>query len=293
MSLLFGNDPQIISASRRTDIPAFYSQWFFNRLRDGYCRVQNPYRPELFKTVSLEAEDVAAIVFWTRYTASFREHIAELDQRGLNYFFHYTITGYPAHYEPGLPELQRTIEDFLRLSDHVGPDRVIWRYDPVMVTDATGLQWHSEHFARLAGALQQGTKSVIISFLQMYPHLSSRLSNSGCRAPSEDEKVWLAGEFSRIAEMFGLELKSCGRRDGVQFFEPGKCIDERYLRSVFSLELSGRKDRGQPEECRCIKSVDIGAYNSCLHGCRYCYAVRSFSAAHERFRRHRIDREWL
>ncbi len=293
MSLLFGNDPMVISASRRTDIPALYSQWFVERLRDGYCKVQNPYRPEQFRTVSLLAEDVAVVVFWTRYSAPLRKRIAELDRRGLHYYFHYTITGYPAGYEPGLPGLRDTIDDFLRLSDHVGPERVIWRYDPVMMSRQTGSGWHLDHFSKLAEELQRGTNSVIISFLQMYRHLQSRLRSIGCRVPSDDEKALLADGFLKAASFYGLRISSCGGRDGAQFFDRGKCIDERYLRSVFGLEISGRKDTGQPEVCHCIRSVDIGAYNSCVHGCTYCYAVRNFPAAQRRFRSHQKEKEWL
>lgn len=291
--MLFGKNRHIISASRRTDIPAFYTEWFVDKVRKGYCKVANPYNPSQIKEISLHPEDVAAIVFWTRYSSPLHPFLAELDSRGFNYYFLYTLTGYPRSYEPGLPAIDEVIDDFLALAKLIGPEKVIWRYDPVIMTHELNMDFHFRNFTRLAHKLAPGTKNVIITFLRMYRHITSELKSRGYVPLSSDERCALEERFVNDASVAGIRIKRCGKRDLFNRVPEGKCIDEHLLRNLFGLELSSGKDPGQPEECSCIRSMDIGSYGTCLHRCFYCYASRSFSRAERRSREHDYRAEML
>lgn len=291
--MLFGNNRHVISASRRTDIPAFYAEWFVDKVRKGFCKVANPYNPSLVKDVSLRPDEVAAVVFWTRRAGPIRPFLAELDKRGFNYYFLYTITGYPHNYEPGLPSPEESIGDFLALAEHIGPERVIWRYDPVIISSELHMGFHLQNFRRLACRLSAGTKNVIITFLKRYRHIEGRLEDMRYVPPSVHERSVLEEQFQSVASELGIKIKRCGRRDSFANVPEGKCIDEKLVRDLFGLELSSGKDPGQPKECCCIRSIDIGRYGSCLHRCVYCYASRSFVHAEKQYRRHDYRVEML
>ncbi|NLJ25804.1 MAG: DUF1848 domain-containing protein, partial [Firmicutes bacterium] len=134
----------IISASRRTDIPALYTKWLLNRLEAGFCVVRNPFNPKQESLVSLNPEDVEVIVFWTKDPRPLMAHLDYLDQKGYRYYFQYTLTGYPHYLEPGAPSLDQAIETFSQLADRLGAIRVVWRYDPIIISDATGFSYHLE-----------------------------------------------------------------------------------------------------------------------------------------------------
>lgn len=291
--MLFGNDRQVISASRRTDIPAFYSKWFIDKVRKGFCKVANPYNPSQIKEVSLKPEDVAAVVFWTRHARPIRPFLGELDEMGLNYYFLYTITGYPRSFEPGLPSQEECIDDLLALGDSIGPEKVVWRYDPVITNSELHADFHIHNFERLAHLLSAGTKNVIITFVKRYRHIAAGLEAAGSGHLSLHERHVLERRFQAIASEAGIEIKRCGKRDSFTTASEGKCIDEKLLKRLFGLELSPKKDPGQPEECRCIRSVDIGRYGSCMHRCIYCYASRSFSHAARYCMEHDYKEEML
>ncbi|ASQ91196.1 hypothetical protein CHL67_09980 [Prosthecochloris sp. GSB1] len=291
--MLFGNDKQVISASRRTDIPAFHADWLIDRVRHGYCKVANPCNPSQVRKVSLHSADVAAIVFWTRRAKPLLRYLDELDDRGFNYYFLYTITGCPAGMEPGLPDKQRCVEDFLELSARTGPEKVLWRYDPVIMSKDLDHDHHVENFSRLAEQLAAGTNSVIITFLKRYPHIEGSMRKAGVFEPARLERELLAKAIGDVAAKRGLTVRGCGGRESFPGLEVSKCIDEKLLGRLFGLELSSAKDKGQPAECRCIRSIDIGAYGSCLHGCVYCYASRNFARARLRYGRNVRGRDML
>ena len=284
--MLFGKNRFVISASRRTDIPAFYTEWFKDKIRKGFCKVANPYNPAQIKEVSLRPEEVAAVVFWTRYARPILPFLAELDERGFNYYFLYTLTGYPQRYEPGLPSPEKRIDDLLALSECIGSDRVVWRYDPVIISSELHLDFHMRNFQRLAGRLSAGTNNVIITFVKKYRHIEQELYAIGTAHPSYHKRRVLEEQFQAIAAQTGIEIKRCGKRDSFTTIAEGKCIDEKLLNGLFGLELSSGKDPGQPNECQCIRSIDIGRYGSCMHRCVYCYASRNFSRAARRYREH-------
>ena len=270
----------IISASRRTDIPAFYSEWFMNRVREGFAEVANPFNPHQVKRVSLGADEVAAIVFWTRNPLPLMAHLAELDGLGHRYYFHYTITGYPRVLEPAVPDLEEAVHSFSELSGRIGPERVLWRYDPILLCSLLDLGGHRRNFARIASALRGKTARVTISFADFYQKTKrnlGRLAGVSFFDLTKDqvELRKLIADLACIAEDNGMELRTCAT--DIDFADlgvvGGKCIDEARLRSLFSIEYSSRKHRGQRGACDCVQSVDIGSYNSCMHGCAYCYAT--------------------
>jgi hypothetical protein len=170
----------IISASRRTDIPAFFSDWFMNRVREEYLFVRNPYNAKQIKRVSLSPDSVEAIVFWTRNPDKLIPHLAELDSRGHRYYFQYTITGFPRALERSVPRPQVAIETFLRLSDLIGPEKVIWRFDPILISSLVDTAEHERIFAKIASALQGRAKRVVVSFADMYSKVNR---NEGIKQP--------------------------------------------------------------------------------------------------------------
>ena len=274
----------IISASRRTDIPAFFTDWFMDRVRAGYCEVVNPYRADQVSRVSLLPEDVDVIVFVTRDARPLLPHLPELDARGLRYCFQYTLTGYPRALEARTPAVEEALDTLRRLVEHVGPDRLLWRYDPILFTDLTPPHYHAEQFARLATALHGLTRRVTVSIMDEYRWVTARLNRleqSGVSRlpiePESDEFGGLLRSLAATAHAHGMEIASCAEPLDLQRYgiATGKCIDDAYLRRVFHIDVTRRKDPSQRKPCGCVISKDIGAYNTCRHGCLYCYATRA------------------
>ena len=276
----------IISASRRTDIPAFYADWMVRRLREGYCTVANPYSRNQVTWISLKPEDVDAIVFWTRNPRPLMPYLDELDSRGYQYYFQYTILGYPRELDPKSPPAATAIETFRELAEGLGPNRVIWRYDPIVFTGITSPAFHEENFRRLAESLRGYTRRVVVSIVDMYRKIEKRLKElAGTPAAV---RPCDAGDFGplmcRLAELAGengMEIVSCAEEVDLRPFGilPGKCVDDRVIAEAFGIEVPKTKDPAQRKACGCVVSRDIGMYESCLFGCRYCYATKSFDQA--------------
>lgn len=296
----------IISASRRTDIPAFYSEWLMERLRDGWFIRVNPFQPKQQKRISLKPEAVDVIVFWSKYPRALLRYLPDLDRMGYRYYFQYTLNHYPEFVEPGVPDLVSRIDCFKRLSDWVGPERVIWRYDPIIISGLTGVEYHTRQFESLAVELSAYTRRVMISFLDIYPKLRPRLAKLRQKHGMEildicNESVSsmeygvengkqivfeLAGKLETMAAAHSLEIYTCAEKidlaaspgenhisrlpyPGIQH---GGCIDIRLINRIFGLNLKTQKDRSQRKECLCAAAVDMGAYNTCRFHCVYCYA---------------------
>jgi hypothetical protein len=270
----------IISASRRTDIPAFYSEWFINRVREGFLLTRNPFNAHQIKRVSLKPQDVEVMVFWTRNPEKLMPFLPELDAQGYRYYFQYTITGYPRSVEKSVPKPHRAIETFIRLSEMVGRDRVVWRYDPILLSNLLPLDEHKRLFSKIATLLAGKTPRVVISFADFYKKTEKNLSKVDdliCSdiTQQQEQLLELSEYMAQVAAANGMEIKSCAEAVDVASagVPHGKCIDDELIKDVFGLNLDGKKDSGQREECGCIKSIDIGMYNTCLHGCSYCYAT--------------------
>ena len=286
----------IISASRRTDIPAFYTPWFMNRIQAGYCAVPNPFNPKVVSYVSLAPQDVDLIVFWTRHARPLIARLDELELRGYRSYFQYTLLDYPRALDPKRPSLPAALDTFRRLSDRVGPDRVIWRYDPIVFSRETGASFHRERFAHIARELRGQSCRVVISVMDLYKKTKGRLeklAEQGLEVlPYNGEPSarfeGLMRDLAGIARENGMEISSCAEEIDMAPFDirPGKCVDDAFIAQVFGITVGGRKDRSQRKACGCVASKDIGMYDSCLFGCRYCYATRSFARARENWRAH-------
>jgi hypothetical protein len=293
----------IISASRRTDIPAFYSEWFMNRIRAGFCTVANPVRKNQVSHISLKPEDVDVIVFWTRNAAPFIKHLRELDERGYRYYFQYTIMDNPRALDPSCPATEESLKTARALADRIGMEKIIWRYDPIVFANQLDADFHRKTYERIAGAMRGHTQCSVISILDIYRKIEKRLAALAeegfevlrCDAaeqklsppgghsayPDESTVDDLMRSIAGTAKENGMEVFSCAEERDFSSYDilPGKCVDDTYICRVFGLKVSSAKDPSQRDACGCVTSRDIGAYDTCLFGCRYCYATNSFERA--------------
>ena len=275
----------IISASRRTDIPAFYAEWFINRIRAGSCAVPNPANPKMISCVSLNPDDVDVIVFWTRNPRPLIKGLSELDMRGFRYYFQYTVLANPRILDPKGPPTKRSIETLKSLSDQIGPDRVIWRYDPIIMTNQVTTDHHLEKISYIASALKGYTKRLTISMLDTYKHTEGRmrrLEKKGLRVSPPDEERFrcFMRSIAAIAKAHGMEVFSCAEKSGLESLgvASGKCIDDRLIEKVFKIKVTHKKDPHQRPACGCVMSKDIGMYDTCPFLCVYCYATRNIES---------------
>ncbi len=284
----------IISASRRTDIPAYYSEWLMNRIRERYCEVRNPFNPKQISKIDLSPQSVDAIVFWTRNPRPLLKYLDELDSRGYKYYFQYTLNNYPRLYEPHRPTFDSAVETFRQLSERIGKGKVIWRYDPILFTNELTLDFHIANFSQIAESLKGFTERVMISILDDYKKTVRRLTklNVGY-LPYEDNSPKIELLLKRIVEIsnkFGIEVKTCAESKDYKHLgiSHGKCIDDELIRRELGVNVQYKKDKGQRKDCLCTVSKDIGAVNTCLMGCEYCYATQSQKAALINWKRHNL-----
>ena len=282
----------IISASRRTDIPAFYAEWFMNRIREGYCTVPNPFNPKQVSRISLKRGDVDVIVFWTRYARPLLPHLAELNDRGYGYYFLYTLMNNPRALDPKSPSHNRSLNTFRELSHRMGKEKVVWRYDPIVFTHLTDSNFHKETYQRIAEELKGYTNRSVISIVDVYRKAAKRLrrlENHGTRItePPKEEFSALMQSLSASADANKMEIHTCAEEPSLAQYGilPGKCIDNDLIRNI-GLEAADRKDPSQRAACGCVASRDIGMYETCLFGCVYCYATANFDRARERHQKH-------
>lgn len=279
----------IISASRRTDIPAFYATWFMNRVRAGYCTVPNPFNRRQVSRISLGSRDVDAIVFWTRNARPLMASLDELDARGYRYYFQYTILDNPRAIDMRTPPVEAAIDAFRALSARIGADRVIWRYDPIVLSSLTDVAFHQDRYAWIAAQLQGYTTRSVISVLDIYHKVESRLrvlAAQGVTIPDQTPEQ-IAGFDALVHSLVatamrcGMEIVSCAEEIDLTGYgvRPGKCVDDELIERIFGLRLDLPKDPGQRNACGCVRSRDIGMYDSCIFGCQYCYATSSFTRA--------------
>lgn len=291
---------RVISASRRTDIPAFYSRWLMNRLRAGSCHWMNPFGGQVYRT-SLAAEDVIALILWTRDPRPLAKHLGEMDELGFlgRYYFHVTINDYPRSLDPHVADADAVVAAVRDLAARIGPGRVVWRYDPLLLTvgGPFTMEWHIARFTALAERLQGATHSCYFSFATYYGKTGRRLdkveASNGVlfdRDPSLEERLCLVNALVPIAAKLGIQLYSCCGPEMISsHVKQGHCIDADLVRSLrpdLDLSLAAVPSR---KGCGCFESTDIGAFDSCLFGCEYCYATVSHSAAKKRHHDHDPD----
>ncbi len=279
----------IVSASRRTDIPAFYSEWFFERVLDGFALVPNPFNANQVRRVSLLPEDVDCIVFWTKNPAPMLKRLDEI--KGYPFYFQYTITAYGNDVEPGIPPAEERLQSFLVLADRIGPERVVWRYDPVFLSPQYTLGWHLDFFEKTARTLQGSTRRCTISFMDFYKSIKKRMQPLGPQKWTEEAMRVAAQALVEIAHLYGLEMNTCAEETDLSDFGIGhaRCIDPALIERLFGVRVDAGKDKYQRPACGCAASVDVGIYNTCPGGCKYCYANYNEGMVKKNFAAHNIN----
>lgn len=294
----------IISASYKTDIPTFYGEWFMNRLQAGSCKMVNSYGGQIY-TISLEHEDVDGFVFWTKNIGPFLKYLPEVREKSYPFIVQHTINNYPQELEFRVINYAHTIEHMKRLAGEYGQDAVVWRYDPIVFSSLTDIEWHKRNFEGLAQSLQGTTYEVVVSFAQIYRKTKRNMDWAAKKfnfSWSEHERICqehgreIAVELAQTALNHGMQMKICSQK---AFLVPGiveeaRCVDADRLAKVAggSIEIHS-KQKGNRKECGCFASKDIGEYDTCPHGCVYCYAVQNRNLALQHFKEHDPKSEFL
>lgn len=265
----------VISASRRTDIPAFYTGWLMERLRQGEVFVRQPYGGAL-QRVSLRPGDTSAIVFWSKDFSPLLPRLSEIEKTTGNLFFHYTITGVPHDIEPKSPPPDVAVRDFVWLAKRYSPARVVWRFDPVCLTNRLPFEYYEDAFSRIAERLQGFASKCYISFVHKYKKTIANIERQSGHTlldvQPEVQKSY-ATRLSKIAASFGISLFACSSSHLVSdTVQKGSCINGAELSAAFKGTRIPTAPAPTRPGCHCTRSIDIGAYNTCPHGCLYCYA---------------------
>lgn len=311
--------PVIVSASRSTDIPAFYADWFIERWQKGYVKWRNPFNG-LYSYVSFQ--NTRAVVFWSKNPRPMFKHLDFLDKHIRNYYFQFSLNDYEAEgYEGNVPYLAKRIETFKVLSDRIGKEKVIWRFDPLLLTDKIDVPELLIRVANIGDQLQKFTNKLVFSFadIKVYSKVAANLrkENIPYREFSADTMIEFAKGLRELNRAWGFELATCAEKIPLEKYSiaHNKCVDDDLLIRLFRddkklmeflgveffqpdlfsnsdlevLKKRNLKDKGQRELCGCIVSKDIGQYNTCPHECVYCYANTSKEAAMSNYKTHKAN----
>ncbi len=281
----------VISASRRTDIPALYPQWFMNRLREGYLLVRNPMNYNQISKIILTPENIDCIVFWTKDARPFIKHLNEINTLGYKYYFQFTLTPYDKTIETGLRDKPHIVETFIELSQKIGKEKVVLRYDPIILTKdgKYSVDYHLQEFNRLCETIYPYTERIVISFVDFYRKITKIIKQLGIKQASEEEMKVMAKGFSENIKKYGLAIETCAEKTDLSEFGivRTKCIDGELIERNIEKPLKDKNKKGSSRlNCGCMKSIDIGQYDTCIHNCLYCYANISKNKALENFKKH-------
>lgn len=272
----------IISASRRTDIPRFHSEWMINRIHEGFVDVRNPLFPSQVSRYSLSPDIVDGIVFWTKDPEPMLSRLGEFSD--YSYYFQFSLTSYGRDVEGGLRNKYDLIDTFKRLASLIGPERVMWRFDPILLNGKYSADYQLRAFNTIASRLAGSTKKVTISFIDEYKfHGRSIYESVGTDGVATDQQNYLAERMAAIARDNDMAIDTCAEAVDLERYgiEHARCVDSRVFEKLDGCKLSRlktryeelAKDKAQRVECHCIDSIDIGWPNTCANGCRYCYAT--------------------
>ncbi|MEG2266181.1 MAG: DUF1848 domain-containing protein [Acinetobacter sp.] len=274
----------IISASRRTDIPKYYSDWLLNRIDEGYVDVRNPMYASQVSRYSLSPEIVDGIVFWTKDPAPMLKRLDAFSD--YNYYFQFSLTPYGKDIESNLPNKHELIKTFKELSSRIGSDRINWRYDPILLNSKYSMEYQIQAFEKIAADLNGYTKKVTISFIDEY-NFGGRSVYASLQTEeiAASQQNFIAEKISGIARANGMAVDTCAEKIDLMKYgiEHARCVDGRIFEKLNGCKLSRlktryeelAKDAAQRKECLCVDSIDIGWPNTCLNGCKYCYATSS------------------
>lgn len=277
----------IISASRRTDIPAYYSEWFVNRIQEGFVYVRNPMNIHQISNISLSRDVVDAIVFWTKNPVPMMDKIDKFSN--YPFYFQFTLTSYGKEVEAGLPSKNQVlIPAFCDLSKRIGRERIVWRYDPIFINDTYTVEYHKKYFRTLASKLGEYTEKCTVSFLDLYRNTERNIRPLGIRVPTKDEQMEIMKSFVETAQEYGFYIDTCAEE--IDLSELGiahaHCIDQERIERIGKFHLKVKKDSNQRDVCGCVTSIDIGTYNTCKNGCAYCYANYSKATVEKQTNNH-------
>lgn len=275
----------ILNTGGRTDTVQYYTPWLMKRFEEGYVLSRNPLFPNKVTRYELTPDMVDCVVFCSKDFRPILPHIQQIT-RHFNTYFHYTITAYGKDVEPGVPSIAQSMDTLVQLAEIVGKERIAWRYDPILLTQNYTLQKHLDTFEAMAERLSGYVERCIFSFVEMYKKLESNMPE--LIPLTEKDKETLAKGVGEIAANYGLPIQTCGTngdytRYGIQ---SSGCMTLEILGAANSLSFRNLKHKGMREGCHCIESRDIGAYDTCLNGCRYCYANKNPHKAHDNYGLH-------
>jgi hypothetical protein len=278
----------IVSASYRSDIPAFHGDWFRQRLDAGFCEVANPYSGKPYR-VNLRGDGVDGYVFWTRNAAPFAAALEDVARLHLPFIIQFTVTGYPRALDAHTPAAGAAVAQITALARKFGRRTVVWRYDPVVFSSLTPADWHLRNFADLACKLAGSVDECVVSCARIYKKTQRRLDIAGKSSefswndPDWAQKQDLLGKIAGIAAQYGMRTTICSQPGALAGhagapLQPACCIDTGRLSDIAGYDIPARQ-KGNRDGCLCAESRDIGSYDSCAHGCVYCYAVSDHEKA--------------
>ena len=263
----------IISASRRTDIPAFFSKWFERRIQEGFVYIRNPFNPEQLSKIDLSPDVIDCIVFWTKNPIPMLKRLDSFSD--YPFYFQFTLTGYGKDIEANLPDKnEKLIPAFKELSSTIGAEKVIWRYDPIVFTEKYSVDYHLRAIEKIATELENHTEKCVISFVDTYRKNENAMEQIGAYFLDDKELTSFAKQIANIAGEHDIEVATCA--EAIDLEEAGIkhncCIDPELIGRIAGGKMKVGKDKSQRLECGCCASIDIGTYNTCDNGCKYCYA---------------------
>ena len=260
----------IINTGCRTDIPAYFSEWFFNRIKEGYVYVRNPYYKNQVMKYKLTPDVIDCLSFCTKNPAPMLPRIHEID--GFRQFWFVTITPYGKEIEPNVPDKEKVMEDFKKLSHIIGVEKIGWRYDPIFITDKYTLKSHIENFEKMAAKLAGYTHDCVISFIDLYE--KTKRNFPGVKAVTNEERFVIAKEFVRIGKKYDIKIKTCveGQELSKYGVDCSGCMTKPVIEKAIGVSLKLHQKKSTRGGCNCLLGNDIGEYNTCGHACVYCYA---------------------
>ena len=276
----------IINTGTRTDIPAFFHKWFLNRIEEGFVCSRNPYNDDIYR-YPLDSRVIDCLCFCTKNPKPLLKDIDSLDE--YNQFWFVTITPYGRDMEVNVPSFKHVIRSFKRLSDHLGTNRVSWRYDPIFITEKYSIDFHIDKFEQMASQLHEYTRDCTISFIDLYQKVLKNFPEA--REVTRKERLAIGENFAKAAGRYGIQMKTCveGTLLDRFGFDSSGCMTQNVIERAIGKNLKIPKGKYRIRECNCIFGRDIGAYNTCLHGCRYCYANSNMKLVKKNQKLHNPD----
>ena len=282
----------IINTGCRTDISAFYSKWLMNRIKEGFVLVRNPYYPSQVTKYNLSPDVVDCLAFCTKNPEPMFKYLDKLKNKYRQYWF-VTITPYGKDIEPGVPDKKDLIENFKKLSKYIGVNSIGWRYDPIFIGNGFDVKKHIECFGKMAKLLNGYTHNCTISFLDLYEKVKRNAPN--IKPPTDDEQVQIAKEFSKIGKENDMIIHSCCEKTYLSKYglKCNGCMSQEIIEKSINCKLNPPKKKNLRTECNCLMGNDIGAYNTCGHLCKYCYANANKNLVINNLKKHNENSPFL